>query len=233
MQNLIDDVRIHSDKAVIEKILGGDLALFEVLIRRYNPVLYKIARSYGFNHQDAEDLMQDVHVIAYTQLSQFEGRAAYKTWISRIMINKCLYKLKYGYFKNEIPSENIRECNLQSMHRKTTENQTEELLLNRELTLILERSLQNIPVMYRTVFVLREVEGFSVAETSELLNITAVNVKVRLNRAKSLLQKQIERFYSHTELYAFNLVYCDAIVHKVLDKIRKLDKEKNDSSALK
>jgi RNA polymerase sigma-70 factor (ECF subfamily) len=213
---------VNSDAEVIEKILNGDISVFEILIRRYNPVLYRIARSYGFNHQDAEDLMQDTHVIAYTQLSKFEGRASYKTWISRIMINKCLYKLKYGYSKHEFPSEQVYELNNASMHENTKENQTEGTLLNRELSMVLEKSIQNIPDIYRTVFVLREVEGFSVAETAELLNITTTNVKVRVNRAKALLQKEIEQFYSQTDLFSFNLIYCDAIVHNVFEKINAL-----------
>ncbi|GAA4750341.1 sigma-70 family RNA polymerase sigma factor [Flavisolibacter ginsenosidimutans] len=228
MQSIAENISVSPDSLVIEKIINGDVSLFEVLIRRYNPVLYKIARSYSFNHQDAEDLMQDVHVIAYTQLSKFEGRASYKTWISRIMVNKCLYKLKYGYFKNEVPHEDFP--NHQPMHNKANENQTEDRLLNRELTVVLERSLQNIPVMYRTVFVLREAEGFSVAETAQLLNITPVNVKVRLNRAKALLQKQVEKFYSHADLYSFNLVYCDGMVQKVFEQINKIKKEDSETS---
>src|SRR5687767_2346925 len=119
MHTHIDNVQVASDSEVIEKILNGDIALFEILIRRYNPVVYRIARGYGFNHQDAEDLMQDTHVSAYTQLAKFEGRAAYKTWISRIMINKCLYKLKYGYFKNEFPTDTIGEVNTAPMPGKT------------------------------------------------------------------------------------------------------------------
>ncbi len=217
MENLVDHIKMEADHVLIEKILNGEISFFEILIRRYNSVLYRIARSYGFNHQDAEDLMQDVHVIAYTQLSKFEGRASYKTWISRIMINKCLYKLKYGYFKNEFPSELVQ--NNESLQETLKANQTEATLLNRELSMILEKSIQNIPVMYRTVFVLREVEGFSVAETAELLNITPTNVKVRFNRAKALLQKEIIQFYSSKDLFSFNLIYCDAIVHKVFNKI--------------
>jgi RNA polymerase sigma factor (sigma-70 family) len=222
MQNLIDSIQLDSDSVVIGRILEGDISLFEVLIRRHNPVLYRIARSYGFNHQDAEDLMQDTHVIAYTQLSKFEGRASYKTWISTIMINKCLYKLKYGYFKNEFPSELVRELNIESMPEKAKENQPEDKLLNRELSMVIEKSIQKIPVMYRTVFILREVEGFSVAETAELLNITTTNVKVRLNRAKALLRNEIEETYNRSELFSFNLIYCDAIVHKVFEKINSL-----------
>lgn len=125
MQNLTDNIEVNSDHSVIEKILKGEIAFFEVLIRRYNSVLYKIARSYGFNHQDAEDLMQDTHVAAYMALKNFEGRSSYKTWISRIMVNKCLYKLKYGYFKNEVPSEKAQEPNHQPMYVTAKENQTE------------------------------------------------------------------------------------------------------------
>lgn len=217
-------IEVNTDQTIISKILAGDVALFEVLIRRYNPVLYKIARSYGFNHQDAEDLMQDTHVSAYTELSKFKGLSSYKTWTSRIMINKCLYKLKYGYFKNEYPSEQINDLNIRPMYSWEKDYQTEDVLLNRELIAVLERSIQSIPVLYRTVFVLREVEGFSVAETAELLNISNVNVKVRLNRAKALLQKQIQAFYTNAEVYSFNLVYCDAIVRKVFEKIHLNDK---------
>jgi RNA polymerase sigma-70 factor (ECF subfamily) len=226
MQNLSGNVAVDSDLSAIEKIVKGEVSLFEILIRKYNSVLYKIARSYGFNHQDAEDLMQDTHVSAYMSLQKFEGRSSYKTWISKIMVNKCLYKLKYGYFKNEVPAETAVESNHQPMYVSTKENQTENVLLNHELASVLEKSLQSIPVMYRTVFVLREVEGFSVAETAELLEITEVNVKVRLNRAKTLLQKRVEQFYSRTEIYSFNLVYCDAIVDKVFERINEIRNQK-------
>ena len=219
MQNILEQSALATDEFIIEKILNGELPWLEILIRRYNPVLYRIARSYGFNHQDAEDLMQDVHVIAYTKLVTFEGRASYKTWISRIMIHKCLYKLKYGYYKNEFPSDQIHEINNQPMNVEANENQTEQVVSNRELTAVLEKSIQKIPCIYRTVFILREVEGLSVAETAELLDITPTNVKVRLIRSKALLQKEIEQFYSRSDVYTFNLVYCGRIVSRVFEKI--------------
>ncbi|MDQ3279712.1 MAG: sigma-70 family RNA polymerase sigma factor, partial [Bacteroidota bacterium] len=152
MHNLAENIEVNSDFSLIEKICLGEIALFEVLIRRYNPVLYKIARSYGFNHQDAEDLMQETHVAAYLALSKFEGRSSYKTWVSRIMVNKCLYKLKYGSCKNEVSSE-PSSFTLQSMDKKAQTNPTEQTLLNREFAVILEQSLQRLPVQYRTVFV--------------------------------------------------------------------------------
>lgn len=145
------------------------------------------------------------------------------------MINKCIYKLKYGYFKKEVPGHQWNMDSIpQPVHIKTSDNQAEDMVINKELTAVLNKSLQNIPLMYRTVFVLRAMEGFSVSETAELLDITTANVKVRLNRAKALLQKQLEQFYTQSELYSFNLVYCDAIVSKVLKKVNLVNEANSD-----
>ncbi|RYG23231.1 MAG: sigma-70 family RNA polymerase sigma factor, partial [Chitinophagaceae bacterium] len=194
---MTEAVVTENDEALIGKILAGEKLLFGTLVRRHNTVLYRIARAYGFNHHDAEDLMQDAHVMAYTNLKNFEGRASYKTWISKIMVNHCLYKLKYGYFKNEIPTESFTDSNSTVLHMSINENQADKMLVSRELTSVLERSIQRIPDIYRTIFIMREVEGFSVQETAELLDISPVNVKVRLNRAKTLLQKEVEQLYPY------------------------------------
>jgi RNA polymerase sigma-70 factor (ECF subfamily) len=212
--------RVSTDAEIIQKILNGEGPLFEILIRRYNSVLYKIARSYGFNHQDAQDLMQEAHLAAYMQLKKFEHRSLYKTWLSKIIINKCLYKMRYGYFKNEHPASSLIDETAQPM--LTQVSQSENEVTKRELGKVIEHSLQLLPVTYRTVFILREVEGFNIAETSELLQISPVNVKVRLNRAKAMLQKELEQVYSSAELYEFNLVYCDKIVKEVFNKINTL-----------
>jgi RNA polymerase sigma-70 factor (ECF subfamily) len=210
-----------SEEEIIRKILDGEMALFEILIRRYNSILYKIARSYDFNHEEAQDLLQETHISAYQNLKKFQSRSSYKTWIAKIMVNKCLYKLSYGSSKYEV-SHQVSDENLQPMFSSKKQN-TEHEVLNKELSHILEKSLEIIPVHYRTVFILREVEGLSVAETAEMLSVTPVNVKVRLNRAKNLLQKELERYYSKTQLYDFNLVYCDSVVKNVFDAISKLN----------
>lgn len=210
---------VVSDQEIIEKILYGETALFEVLIRRYNSALYKIARNYGFNAHDAEDLVQEAHFTAYMQLRSFEHRSSYKTWLSKILINKCLYKLNYGYFKNERPGNEVIDENTQPVLRNLVDEQTEKKIFSKELARVLENCLQHLPVDYRTVFVLREMEGFNVAETAALLNITPVNVRVRLNRAKAMLQKHLERFYSSIDLYDFNDAHCDHIVRGVYTMI--------------
>jgi RNA polymerase sigma-70 factor (ECF subfamily) len=105
------------------------------------------------------------------------------------------------------------------MQTNAENRDTEKAVLNKELGKVLEESLQQIPIAHRSVFLLREIEGFSVAETAELLGITPVNVKVRLNRAKAMLQKQLEKFYSAADLYEFHLAYCDKIVKNVFERI--------------
>jgi RNA polymerase sigma factor (sigma-70 family) len=219
MDHTLQHTGLNSDEVLIQKILNGEEALFEVLIRRYNPVLYKIARSYGFNHHDAEDLMQETHYAAYVKLGQFGHRSSYKTWLSKIMIHKCLYKLNYGHTKREQADTGMISEDVSPLHTAPQSADTEKKVLNRELSRLLEASLQHLPLAYRTVFMLREVEGFSVQETATLLGITPVNVKVRLNRSKAMLQKQLEQFYTSADIYEFNLVYCDAIVKRVYDQI--------------
>jgi RNA polymerase sigma factor (sigma-70 family) len=224
MESIIHRNTLHSDTEIIDKIVAGEQALFEVLIRRHNPVLYKIARSYGFNHHDAEDLMQDSHVAAYQHLKQFAGKASYKTWISKIMIHKCLYKINHGHSGKERPASDIiyeHESVMQGSNKNPTPEQTS---INKEFTSVLEHALQQLPLNYRSVFVLREMEGFSVSETAEMLNISGVNVKVRCNRAKTMLQKQLEEYYAGTNLYEFNLVYCDKMVNRVFEAINSISK---------
>jgi RNA polymerase sigma factor (sigma-70 family) len=221
MDKLFGHPIVESENEIIAKIRSGERSLFEILIRRYNPLLYKIARGYGFGHHDAEDLLQETHVAAYLNLSGFEGRATYKTWIAKIMVNKCLYKLNHGPAKKEAPAQEEIHENATPMFTPMQSASDDKNVVRREFSRILQNSLEQVPLSYRAVFILREVEGFSTADTADLLNITPMNVKVRLNRAKAMLQKLLEGLYSSSDLYEFNLVYCDAIVNKVFQKINE------------
>ena len=98
-------------------------------------------------------------------------------------------------------------------------NDTYIIVQNRELGKIIETALAKIPFDYRMAFSLREINGLNVAETADLLSISEMNVKVRLNRAKTMLRQEIEKTYSANELFEFNLIYCDAIVENVMKKI--------------
>src|SRR6187399_1098746 len=91
----------YSDPELIQNIIAGETKLYEILIRRYNPYLYKTGRSYNYDHEDTQDLMQETFINAYLNLSKFEHRSSFKTWIIKIMLNNCYQKQKKLSFKNE------------------------------------------------------------------------------------------------------------------------------------
>ncbi|MGJ7033201.1 sigma-70 family RNA polymerase sigma factor [Niabella hirudinis] len=208
-----------TEAELVRRVQEGEVELYEILIRRYNPCLYKTGRSYNYNHEDTQDLMQDTFVDAYKNLGQFEGRASFKTWIIRIMMNNCYRKKERSAFKNEI----IKDINDNSVPMFTGfDNDTGKMVQNNELGRVIEEALGKLPFDYRMVFSLREINGLNVSETADMLTITETNVKARLSRAKGLLRNEIEKMYTPSEIFEFNLVYCDAIVNNVMEKIKRL-----------
>jgi RNA polymerase sigma-70 factor (ECF subfamily) len=216
----------YSDVEIIQKINDGEVKLFEILIRRYNSFLYRIGRTYRYNHQDTEDLMQDAYINAFFNLKKFENRSSFKTWFTRIMLNLCYQKKQKLSFKNEIVGNDFQNEKSKIMFHQSTNN--EKITVNKELGRVLENAIHEIPEDYRIVFSLRELNGLSVAETADALNITESNVKVRLNRAKTMLQKEIKKMYSPQEIFEFNLIYCDGMVEKVMAKIHELKNIENE-----
>jgi RNA polymerase sigma-70 factor (ECF subfamily) len=166
--------------------------------------------------------MQEAYVAAYTNLSKFENRSSFKTWLIRIMLNCCYHKRKKLSYKNEKASLQTTNENSAPMYAGQ-QGDTGKSIANRELKEVLEGSVQKLPEDYRMVFALRELSGLNTAETAEALNITEANVKVRLNRARTLLRKEIEKIYSADEIFEFNLIYCDKIVENVLMQISKME----------
>lgn len=214
----MEAVERYSDFDVVQKIVAGEVALFEIIIRRHNAALYRIGRSYNYDHADTQDLMQETYLNAYTHLSKFENRSSFKTWIIKIMLNQCYKKQQKWSFKNVIPAE-INEGS-QPVFSNDHHTDTNKAVMNRELNFVVEHALEQVPVDYRLVFTLREINGLNIAETAESLNISEANVKVRLNRAKTMLRKEVEKAYTPEDIYEFNLVYCDAMVERVMNKIK-------------
>lgn len=210
-----------TDTEIISRILDGESVLYEIIVRRYNSYLYKVGRSYGYNHADVEDLMQETYVKAYVHLKKFENRSSFKTWIVKIMLNQCYHKKQKFSFQKETTVQNdIEEKSSPMFNSQTTD--VDKIVQNRELKHILEDAVRQIPEAYRMVFTLRELDGMSVNETSDALNITESNVKVRLNRAKAMLQNEIKKIYSSEEIFEFNLIYCDKMVNNVMNAIKAL-----------
>lgn len=205
-----------TEAEIIPRIINGEKALYEIIVRWFNPYLYKIGRSYNYNHQDTQDLMQETFIDAYKSLSQFEGRSNFKTWIIRIMMNNCYRRKGKLSFKNEIMQDVNDQSTPMFAHGH---NDTDRIVQSHELGQMIEDALVKIPLGYRMVFSLREMNGLDVAETADMLHISKANVKVRLSRAKAMLRSEIERSYSASELFEFNLIYCDAMVENVMEKI--------------
>ena len=206
----------YTDFEIIDKVVVGETKLFEVLIRRNNAALYRIGRSYRYNHHDTEDLMQEAYLAAFNSLPKFEKRSSFKTWLSRVMINLCYQKKQKSSFKNEIPSETNEQGKVVPMFQQLP---TMETPVNKELGRVLENAINKIPEDYRIVFTLRELNGLSISETTETLQLSESNVKVRLNRAKKLLRTEIEKMYAPEDIFEFNLIYCDRMVQNVMSKI--------------
>lgn len=210
----------YADTEVIHRLKKGETALFEILIRRYNPYLYRIGRSYHYSHADTEDLMQETYVQAFFNLPRFENRSAFKTWLTRIMLNNCYQKKqKLSYRKELVAEDSGNENGVPVFHQSAN---TENIMVNKELGNVLEKALNQIPEDYRIVFTLRELNGLSVTDTREALNLSESNVKVRLNRAKKMLRTEIEKMYSPDEIYEFNLRYCDRMVERVMEEILRI-----------
>jgi len=205
---------------LIDRIIEGDLALFEVLIRRYNPYIYKVGRSYGYCHQDVEDLMQETFIHAYENLNKLNNKQYFKTWLIRIMLNECYRKNHKASSQKEVATDAFLFEKSIPMFSGNNDD-TERKVSNKELNGVIENAIEHIPMDYRLVFSLRELNGLSVQETANALNLTETNVKVRFNRAKAMLRKEVEKMYSSEDIFQFNLIYCDKIVEKVMDVIMK------------
>lgn len=198
------------DKELIVRILHGDKGLFELFMRRYNQRLYRIGMSVLGNDADAEEAMQIAYIKAYEHLGQFETRSSFGTWLTRIMINESMAQKKTQR-RNAGNSE-------KQLENSTIMAGPDRILENKELSVLLENAISELPEKYRLVFVLREIEKMSIKDTSETLGIEDSNVKVRLNRAKTMLRQNLTG-YLKDHMYVFHLTRCDLMVKKVLGKL--------------
>jgi RNA polymerase sigma-70 factor (ECF subfamily) len=183
-----------SDAEIIHEVANGNTSAFEVLIRKYGSGLYKVGRSYGYNHQDVEDLMQETFINAFQHLDKLKNTAYFKTWLTRIMLNECHRKsLKANSQKKSLFAFFVKEsaCTIPANY-----NDAESNGLNSHFTKLVETVIGHIPPNYRRVFSLRELDGMSTHETALALNITEANVKVRLNRAKAMLRREVKKAYN-------------------------------------
>jgi RNA polymerase sigma-70 factor (ECF subfamily) len=210
-----------SDEEVVARVRDGELPLFELLMRRYNQRLYRVARAILRDEQAAEDVMQHAYVNAFAHLAQFEGRARFSTWLTRIAVHEALARARRrGRFARIDPAWDVGRsgaAGLPADVRPDPEQQAQAA----ELRVLLEAAIDALPEAYRAAFVLREAEGLDTGEVADCLEISEAAVRTRLHRARAFLRRRIhERTGAcSASAFSFYLTRCDRVVGGVLTRL--------------
>lgn len=213
---------VMTDEEVVERVRAGETALFEILMRRYNQRLYRVTRSILGDAAEAEDVTQDAYVRSYMHLDQFDGRARFSTWLTKIAVHEALARARSR--KRLVEIDAAPESMEGGMSLESKSPSPEQEMLTHKMRMVLEAAVDRLPETYRSVFMLREVEEMSTAETAECLDLSEEAVKVRLHRARSLLRKNIYAQTGAATASAFQFMgaSCDRMVSAVLERIRPL-----------
>ncbi len=196
MTNTSSQPLAFDDIALATEAKQGDKGAFTQLVNRYAQRVFRVARHITKNDQDAEDVLQDTFLKAYSRLGQFEGNAKFYTWIVRVAVNEALMRMRRGKNRVTVSLDQELETSDGAIQRELpaeTES-PEESLSRTELRESLTQAIDSLSEIYRPVFVLRDVEGLSTEETAEMLNISLPAVKSRLLRARLQLRQKLRRF---------------------------------------
>ncbi|MDB4922471.1 sigma-70 family RNA polymerase sigma factor [Mucilaginibacter sp.] len=200
-----------SDEEIVERVVKGEQHLYESLMRKYNLRMYRISMSIINDNKEAEDIMQTAYINAYQQLANFQGRSSFGTWLTRILIYESLLHKKRKQKLQKV----LMEKQGNDYHNDTPLKG----LMNKELKVLLENAVAQLPEKYRLVFVMREIQEMSTNETMDALNLGESNVKIRLSRAKEMLRKELHSYWQPKQLFEFNLIRCDVVVDFVMRNI--------------
>ncbi len=203
-----------SDEQVVERVLAGDASVFEILMRRYNQRLFRVARGILRDDAEAEDVMQEAYVRAFRELATFRGEARFSTWLTRIACHEALARSRK---RRRLVSITGGEPPDPPTEALGPEREVE----NRELHAVLREAVEVLPDPLRTVFCLREIEGLSTEHTADALGLTVENVRVRLHRAKRSLRQRLDQRIGREvrRLYLFDGPRCDRVVEAVFARL--------------
>src|ERR1700687_5330097 len=193
------DTPVTDELALVQAAKGGDVSSFEELVRRYDRNVFRIAQHITQNREDAEDVVQDAFLKAYTNLGQFQGQSKFYTWLVRIAVNEALMKLRRRRPERMISLDEDVKTEEDSMPREIADwsPNPEQQYNQAELKEILSKTIQGLPPSFRTVFVLRDVEGLSTEETADALDLSIPAVKSRLLRARLQLRERLSKYFKN------------------------------------
>jgi RNA polymerase sigma-70 factor, ECF subfamily len=197
IQSKATDTAVSEELALVQAAKQGDVGAFEQLVKRYDRNIFRIAQHITQNREDAEDVVQDAFLKAYENLDQFQGNSKFYTWLVRIAVNESLMKLRRRKTSKTVSMDEDVETEEGSMPREFADwsPNPEQQYGQSELGDILRKTIQGLPTSFRTVFVLRDVEGLSTEETAEMLNLSVPAVKSRLLRARLQLRERLNRYF--------------------------------------
>jgi RNA polymerase sigma-70 factor (ECF subfamily) len=203
-----------TDGQLVARIRAGDVALFEELMRRYNQRVYRVARAIIKDETEAEDVMQQAYVNAFTHLHQFEERAKFSTWLTRIAIHEALLRRRQARPTDQMATDAEGEP---MPHTHAHLPDPERQAYAAELRALLEASVDALPESYRIVFMCRDIEGLSTLETADALELGEEAVKTRLHRARAMLRRELYQRAggSTADAYTFHRTRCDAMRQRV------------------
>jgi len=207
-----------TDATVISGILAGKKEDYEILIRRYNNMLYKTARGILTDEGDIEDVMQEAYIRGFEKLYQFRSEAKFSTWLTRILINCALQFAGKQKGRRHLDIEALEEDDA-SISYESPEIRDTTVDIAENLGNAIESAVNQIPPKYRIVFVLREIEHVSVGESAAILNISEENVKVRLHRAKAMLRDILKSSLDALEIFEFHATRCALMAEKVMRQL--------------
>ncbi|RWA60350.1 RNA polymerase sigma factor [Mesorhizobium sp.] len=206
------------DMALVRRALAREADAFRLIIKTHNQRLYRIARGVVRNDAEAEDIVQEAYVRAFASLAAFRGDASLSTWLSRIVINEALGRLrkrKRTVAMPENPDAQIIRFPLNAS------DDPERTMAQRQILALVERATDSLPDVYRSVFIARVIEGFSMDETADLLGVKPETVKTRLHRARALVRKALDDEIGPVLLDAFPFAgrRCERLTEAVMKRL--------------
>ncbi|MGX5850799.1 RNA polymerase sigma factor [Mesorhizobium sp. PL10] len=214
---------VSGDMALVRRAMAREAGAFRAIVKTHNQRLYRIARGVVRNDAEAEDIVQEAYVRAFASLGAFRGDALLSTWLSRIVINEALGRLRKSkrlVSMPENPEAQIIRFPLNASDWNSGDD-PERTMAQRQILGLVERATDSLPDVYRTVFVARVIEGLSIEETADLLGVKPETVKTRLHRARGLLRKALDDEIGPVLLDAFPFAgrRCQRLTETVMKRL--------------
>ena len=221
-KDLADIAAAPDDIELAHRALARESGAFRTIMKTHNQRLYRLARGLVRDNGEAEDIVQESYVRAFTHLDGFRGDSTLATWLSRIVVNEALGRLrKTRRAERFVATDDPRQAEIIPFPLNASTDDPERAMAQRQILKLVEEATDSLPDAYRTVFVARVIEGMSIEETASLLGLRPETVKTRLHRARSLVRKELDAQIGPVLLDAFPFAgrRCERLTTAVMKRL--------------